>query len=133
MFDFLKRPGSGTRPQQPTPASGLAELYTAKAQEEAEMQSETYRRIHLQFSGQVQGVGFRWNARTCAEDVGCTGWVQNEWDGSVTMELQGTYDQIARFFTLFNEQYRVFRISYTIDEKEDIPTIAGEESFVVLL
>ena len=27
---------------------------------------------------------------------GCTGWCRNEWDGSVTMEIQGSEDAIDR-------------------------------------
>jgi len=37
----------------------------------------------------VQGVGFRYRARNAAALYGCTGWVRNDWDGSVTMEIQG--------------------------------------------
>ena len=51
-------------------------------------------RKHLVFSGIVQGVGFRWRARRAAEAVGATGWVRNDWGGTVTMELQGTKGQI---------------------------------------
>ena len=51
-------------------------------------------RKHMVFSGWVQGVGFRWRAKQAARAVGATGWVRNEYDGSVTMELQGTQDQI---------------------------------------
>ena len=50
------------------------------------------RRIVL--SGWVQGVGFRWRARQAAQLFGCTGWVKNEYDGSVTMEIQGSEEQI---------------------------------------
>lgn len=46
------------------------------------------------FFGIVQGVGFRWRAMKAAELCGCTGWVRNEWDGSVTMEIQGDEAQI---------------------------------------
>ena len=46
-------------------------------------------RKHINFQGQVQGVGFRYRARHAADRYGCTGWVHNEWDGSVTMEIQG--------------------------------------------
>ncbi len=53
-------------------------------------------RKHIIFTGWVQGVGFRWRARHAAELYGCTGWVQNEWDGSVTMEIQGTEENIDR-------------------------------------
>ena len=48
------------------------------------------------FYGRVQGVGFRWRARTAADAMGCTGWVRNEYDGSVTMEIQGREEQIDR-------------------------------------
>lgn len=51
-------------------------------------------RKHITFFGSVQGVGFRWRARHAAEACGATGWVRNEWDGSVTMEIQGTEEQI---------------------------------------
>ena len=46
-------------------------------------------RKHIVFYGSVQGVGFRYRARQAAGLVGCTGWVRNEWDGSVSMEIQG--------------------------------------------
>lgn len=90
------------------------------------------RRLHIVFRGEVQGVGFRWNALHVASDLGLCGWVRNEWDGSVTMELQGSDGQIARFFTDFNRQYRRFRINYVIDEKEDIPLRDDEGGFQVL-
>lgn len=51
-------------------------------------------RKHISFSGYVQGVGFRYRARHAADLYGCTGWVRNEWDGSVSMEIQGTEAQI---------------------------------------
>ncbi len=51
-------------------------------------------RRHIVFYGWVQGVGFRYRARHAASAVGVTGWVRNEFDGSVTMEIQGTEAQI---------------------------------------
>ena len=53
-------------------------------------------RRHIVFYGSVQGVGFRYRACHAAEHYGCTGWVRNEWDGSVTMEIQGEKEQIDR-------------------------------------
>ena len=53
-------------------------------------------RRHIDFYGYVQGVGFRYRARHAASLYGCTGWVRNEWDGSVTMEIQGEPAQIDR-------------------------------------
>jgi acylphosphatase len=56
-------------------------------------------RRHLIFTGLVQGVGFRWRARQAANAAGCTGWVRNDYAGTVSMELQGTearLDQVLR-------------------------------------
>ena len=52
------------------------------------------KRKHIVFYGSVQGVGFRYRARQAAGLVGCTGWVRNEWDGSVSMEIQGSESAI---------------------------------------
>ena len=53
-------------------------------------------RRHIIFSGRVQGVGFRYRAVKAAEMYGCTGWVRNDWNGTVTMEIQGTEAKIGR-------------------------------------
>ena len=52
-------------------------------------------RKQYRFFGQVQGVGFRYQAKYAARYAGVTGWVQNEYDGSVTMQIQGTPEQIS--------------------------------------
>lgn len=41
------------------------------------------------FEGRVQGVGFRYAAREVAEGFTVTGWVRNEPDGTVRLEVQG--------------------------------------------
>ncbi len=51
-------------------------------------------RKNVRFYGEVQGVGFRFQAQCAARRFGATGWVKNEYDGSVTMEIQGTECQI---------------------------------------
>lgn len=51
-------------------------------------------RKYIRFYGQVQAVGFRWRARQAAQHYGATGWVRNEYDDSVSMEIQGTEGQI---------------------------------------
>ena len=53
-------------------------------------------RKRIVFTGQVQGVGFRWRARQAASLYDCTGWCRNDWDGSVTMEIQGTEEAIDK-------------------------------------
>ena len=58
------------------------------------MRTKNIIRRHYIFEGDVQCVGFRWYASQAASAAGVTGWVRNEYNGSVTMELQGTADQI---------------------------------------
>ena len=53
-------------------------------------------RKHLYFSGQVQGVGFRYRSAWIAQSLGLTGWVSNLWDGRVEMEVQGDAASIGR-------------------------------------
>lgn len=90
------------------------------------------RRLRLVFRGEVQGVGFRWTSSRCANSVGCTGWVRNEPDWqTVTMELQGTQEQISAFFGAFAHAYARYPIEYVIDEKEDIPPVECEPDFRV--
>lgn len=89
------------------------------------------RRLYVRFVGEVQGVGFRWTSRRLANELGLDGWVRNEWDGSVTMELQGTNDQIARFFGKLAHAWGYYQPSYVIDEKEDIALRDDENSFRV--
>jgi acylphosphatase len=39
-------------------------------------------------------VSTQYRARHAADLYGCTGWVRNEYDGSVTMEIQGAEENI---------------------------------------
>lgn len=52
-------------------------------------------RKHSIFHGEVQGVGFRWNAMHIAQKYGISGWARNLWDGTVELEAEGTPLDIA--------------------------------------
>ena len=83
-------------------------------------------RKHIIFYGSVQGVGFRWRAKNAAEHYSCTGWVRNEWDGSVSMEIQGTEEAIESVI-LAIEKGTFVRIE-NMDMK-DIPIVEDEYRF----
>lgn len=67
-------------------------------------------RKFIRFFGRVQGVGFRYTAYYAARSAGCTGYVRNEYDGSVTMEIQGTREAISYVLDELNKS-RWIRIS----------------------
>jgi len=50
----------------------------------------------IQIKGKVQGVFFRKSTEEQARQLGITGWVQNERDGSVLTEIEGTATAIAQ-------------------------------------
>ena len=55
-------------------------------------------RRRWRFTGEVQGVGFRYYARAAAQHLGLTGWVANNWDGSAALdELVPTIERANRW------------------------------------
>ena len=54
-------------------------------------------RIELRVEGHVQGVGFRYQALGLAQKQDLTGWVRNNDDGSVTVQVQGAPQDIEAF------------------------------------
>ena len=51
-------------------------------------------RKHIQVRGRVQGVGFRYTVMGIAQKCSLTGWVRNNYDGSVEMEVQGPHSKV---------------------------------------
>ena len=60
-------------------------------------------RRRYSIEGQVQGVGFRYRARYAAQTLELTGWVQNEDDGSVTLEVQGSEEKFPQLFDMIQK------------------------------
>lgn len=56
-------------------------------------------RIRVRFEGRVQGVGFRATTQRLAHGRPVTGWVRNDPDGSVLMEVQGRAGDIEALLT----------------------------------
>ena len=83
-------------------------------------------RRRLIFYGAVQGVGFRYRARHAAALWGCTGWCRNEWDGSVTMEIQGKEEALERVLRAL-EEGRFIRIERM--DVLDLPPDPDERDF----
>ncbi len=83
-------------------------------------------RRHITFYGRVQRVGFRYTAEYAASMNKCTGWVKNEYDGSVIMEIQGREEDIDEVLaSLENDLY----IRITDMEVEDMEPLEDEYRF----
>lgn len=78
------------------------------------------------FAGRVQGVGFRATAHHIARDHPLTGWVKNDPDGTVTLEIQGQPDAIARFI---DELRRSLHRHIDTVVPTDIQDLGAEEGF----
>ncbi len=85
-------------------------------------------RMRYIFTGCVQGVGFRYRAYHAAHLLGLTGWVRNEFDGSVTMEVQGERYGIDAMLEMIKKSHYIDIDN--IDSKE-LPTALDENSFEI--
>lgn len=54
-------------------------------------------RVHLDISGRVQGVNYRYAARNEANKLGLTGWVRNLSDGRVEAVVEGDEKMVDQF------------------------------------
>jgi acylphosphatase len=81
------------------------------------------KRYRLRFYGTVQGVGFRFTASHAANMYRLTGYVKNEYDGSVTCEVQGRQEDIEQFIAAiyrgrFIEVDRIDKTQLELDDAE---------------
>ena len=87
------------------------------------------RRKHIVFYGSVQGVGFRYRARQAAGLDGCTGWVRNEWDGSVSMEIQGMESAIDQVILAIERGHSVHIEHMDVKELEPLEEEQGFRTY----
>lgn len=59
-------------------------------------------------TGRVQGVGFRFSVQQKAIELKLTGWVQNQSDGTVEIEVQGNEDVIELFIAEVKKGFHRF-------------------------
>ncbi|MBU1061197.1 MAG: acylphosphatase [Candidatus Omnitrophica bacterium] len=57
----------------------------------------SYKRIHVFYSGRVQGVGFRYTAQDVARGLGLNGWVKNLRDSGVELVCEGEEKELKAF------------------------------------
>ena len=85
-------------------------------------------REHIIFSGRVQGVGFRYKANHLAGYFGLTGWIRNEYDGTVAGEFQGLESEIDMVIQRLMQDIYI-RIDHV--ERKKLPLKEEERGFSI--
>lgn len=89
---------------------------------------DTVCRFRVNFSGTVQGVGFRWEVYHLAQRMKLTGYVENLPCGDVRAELQGPENRI-RYLMAFMESLK--RITVERKTVEALPLCPTETEFEI--
>lgn len=83
------------------------------------------------FNGRVQGVGFRYLTRRAADLIGVTGWVRNERDGSVILEIQGTEEQVDGVMLALKHMI-IKRVQVILQASTQAPTAGNQQLYTIL-
>jgi acylphosphatase len=67
-------------------------------------------RLHAIVRGDVQGVGFRYFVQRKAQQLGLSGWVRNNDDGTVELVAEGTRRQLEELKRALEEGPRLARV-----------------------
>ncbi len=92
----------------------------------AESKADVHARRYL-VRGRVQGVGFRWFVEREAQTLGLSGWVRNNFDGSVEVLAMGSREQLASLRRRLQEGPRAARVD-SVEEHEAQP-VSGLHTF----
>ena len=87
------------------------------------------RRCRVRLAGQVQGVGLRGRCRLKAWWLGLGGWVCNEPDGTVSLEIEGEDRKVGHFLKWLSGNRGYVRLDKI--EVEDIQA-TGEKTFAIM-
>ncbi len=87
------------------------------------------KRIHVEISGLVQGVGFRYSLYTKALQLGIKGWVQNKEDGNLEAVFEGDKDKLTKILDFCKKGPFLAKVK-NINVKEE--QYKGEGKFKIL-
>lgn len=88
-------------------------------------------KMHINVSGRVQGVGFRYTTQLLAQEIGITGTVKNEDNGNVTIEAIGTAEQMTEFLDKIKQPPNSFARVDHLEKYED-DSIQDRKKFQVI-
>jgi len=80
------------------------------------IEKDTSKHYHVLFSGTVQGVGFRYQARAYADKYAIYGWVANCADGTVEFDIEGASQDLDNFLKELKEEFKTYIKNVQIKE-----------------
>ena len=84
--------------------------------------------VSVRYTGSVQGVGFRATVKGIAKGHLVSGWVRNEEDGSVRMEIQGESNDIDLVRRAIRDR---MKRNIRGEEAIELQDAAGESGFEI--
>lgn len=75
--------------------------------------------LKIKVTGKVQGVWFRVNTKDKADELGLSGYVKNEPDGSVFIEVSGEDEPVEHFLKWVKKGPELARVDDLIVEDND--------------
>jgi acylphosphatase len=77
---------------------------------------QTNKRIKVRFQGRVQGVGFRYTVISLASSYDVTGYVRNDFDGSVEFVAEGRESVLLDFLNaILQSGLKRYIMNHTVD------------------
>ena len=66
---------------------------------------------HIFYAGKVQGIGFRYTAKSFAKELGLTGWVKNLNDGRVELVIEGDVSKLEQLQKMLMDQFGIYIVN----------------------
>ncbi len=85
--------------------------------------------MRLKIFGKVQGVFFRQQAKDQAQQLGLVGWVKNEKDGTVLVEVEGEEEKVREFVSWCQRGPKSAKVDQI--EKVDLDPKNQEKEFII--
>jgi acylphosphatase len=74
-------------------------------------------RATVNYTGRVQGVGFRWQVNQIIKSFPCSGFVKNLSDGTVELVVEGTSKEVRGMVEKVNDRMKDYWHEIKIDER----------------
>jgi len=75
-------------------------------------------RITVNYTGRVQGVGFRWQVNHLAQSISCTGYVKNLRNGSVEVVMEGRKKDLLELIERIDRKMVGYWQDKTVDQRQ---------------